>query len=205
MSTDPEVLNTVENDQIVLSEEVSFNLLAQEGSVDWFFCRHGITGETFVLATAGNEASVLHVTRMLKNEFSHRAKLAENWSLQPQKYAFYQGRYALIYKPFSYRTLADKLCMPPGTLPEFFNCAAKLCATLSMMHQSGLVHGDIKPANFFFTDEGDVRLGGFGLSTIHNDLLQQSSLPVSGGDTGLYVPGAYFSLNPSCRSSQRFV
>ena len=188
MSTDPEVLNTVENEQIVLSEEVSFNLLAQEGSVDWFFCRHGITGETFVLATAGNEASVFHVTRMLKNEFSHRAKLAENWSLQPQKYAFYQGRYALIYKSFSYRTLADKLCMPPGTLPEFFNCAVKLCATLSMMHQSGLVHGDIKPANFFFTDEGDVRLGGFGLSTIHNDLLQQSGLPVSGGTLAYMSP-----------------
>ena len=38
MSTNPEVLNTVENDQIDLSVEISFNLLAQEGNIDWFLC-----------------------------------------------------------------------------------------------------------------------------------------------------------------------
>src|SRR5690606_38750314 len=118
---------------------------------------------------------------LLKNEFSHRAKLSENWSIPPQRYTYYQGRYALVYRPFTYRTLADVLCMPPGTLSEFLSCAAKLCGTLSMVHQNGLVHGDIKPANFFFSDEGNVRLGGFGLSFVQNDLLQQPSLPVSGG------------------------
>ncbi len=195
MSTNPEVLNTVENDQIVLSEEISFNLLAQEGNIDWFLCQHATTGETFVLATAGNEESVFHVTRLLKNEYGLRAKLSESWSLQPQRFTLYQGRYALVYNPFNYNTLADRLCMPPGTVREFLSCAAKLCATLSMMHQHGLIHGDIKPANFFFTDEGEVRLGGFGLSSIQNDLLQQSSIPVSGGTL------AYMSPEHTYRSS----
>lgn len=195
MSTNPEVLNTVENDQIVLSEEISFNLLAQEGNIDWFLCQHATTGETFVLATAGNEESVFHVTRLLKNEYGLRAKLSESWALQPQRFTLYQGRYALVYNPFNYNTLADKLCMPPDTVREFLSCAAKLCATLSMMHQHGLIHGDIKPANFFFTDEGEVRLGGFGLSSIQNDLLQQSSIPVSGGTL------AYMSPEHTYRSS----
>ena len=197
MSTIPEVLNTTENAQIDLSEEISFNLLAQEGSIDWFFCHHGTTGETFVLATAGNEESIFHVTRLLKNEFSHRAKLSENWSIPPQRYTYYQGRYALVYRPFTYRTLADVLCMPPGTLSEFLSCAAKLCGTLSMVHQNGLVHGDIKPANFFFSDEGNVRLGGFGLSFVQNDLLQQPSLPVSGGTLAYMSPEhTYRSTHP---------
>ncbi len=195
MSTNPEVLNTVENDQIVLSEEISFNLLAQEGNIDWFLCQHATTGETFVLATAGNEESVFHVTRLLKNEYGLRAKLSESWALQPQRFTLYQGRYALVYNPFNYNTLADRLCMPPDTVREFLSCAAKLCATLSMMHQHGLIHGDIKPANFFFTDEGEVRLGGFGLSSIQNDLLQQSSIPVSGGTL------AYMSPEHTYRSS----
>ena len=195
MRTNPEVLNTAENDQLVLSEEVSFNLLAQEGNIDWFLCQHATTGETFVLATAGNEESLFHVTGLLKNEYGLRAKLSESWSLQPQRHTLYQGRYALVYHPFTYRTLADMLCMPPGTIPEFLSCAVKLSATLSMVHQHGLVHGDIKPANFFFNDEGDVRLGGFGLSLIQNDLLQQSSIPVSGGTL------AYMSPEHTYRSS----
>lgn len=119
MSTNPEVLNTVENDQIVLSEEISFNLLAQEGNIDWFLCQHATTGETFVLATAGNEESVFHVTRLLKNEYGLRAKLSESWALQPQRFTLYQGRYALVYNPFNYNTLADRLCMPPTLFGSF--------------------------------------------------------------------------------------
>lgn len=147
MSTNPEVLNTVESDQIVLSEEIRFNLLAQGGNIDWFFCQHATTGENFVLAIVGNEESVFHFTRLLKNEFGLRAKLSENWSLQPQRFTLYQGRYTLVYNPFT--ILADRLCMPPDSIPKFLSCATKLCGKLSMVHQHGLVHGDIKPANFF--------------------------------------------------------
>lgn len=195
MSTHPEELNTVENDRIVLSEEINFTLLAQEGSIDWLLCRHATTGETFVLATAANEESVFHVTQLLKNEYAHRGKLSDSWALKPQRHTLYQGRYALVYHSFNYRTLADVLCMPPGSIAEFLSCAVKLCGTLSMVHQHGLVHGDIKPSNFFYTEDGAIRLGGFGLSSVQNDLLQQPRLPVSGGTL------AYMSPEHTYRSS----
>ncbi|MEG3130986.1 AAA family ATPase [Pantoea cypripedii] len=188
MSTRPQASDAVENDEVTLPAEISFSTLAQEGNIDWLLCRHTLSGETFVLATPGNEESVFQVTQLLKNEYSLRTRLAENWSLKPQQQTHYQGRYALIYKPFNYRTLADVLCMPPGSITEFLSCAAMLCTTLSMMHQQGLVHGDIKPANFFYTDDSTVHLGGFGLSSVDNGILQQPRLSVAGGTLAYMSP-----------------
>ena len=188
MSTNPQALNATENDEIALSEDIVFSPLAQEGNIDWLQCHHATTGETFTLATAGNEASVFQVTQLLKNEYALRASLSERWALKPVGQTHYQGRYALIYKAFNYRTLADVLCLPPGTLPEFLHCAALLCSTLSQVHQQGLVHGDIKPANFFFSDPGHVCLAGFGLSSVQYGLPEQPRLPVAGGTLAYMSP-----------------
>lgn len=188
MSTNPQALETAETDRVALSDDISFTPLAQEGNVDWLLCRHGVTGETFVLATAGTEESIFQVTQLLKNEYALRARLSDHWALKPLSHTLYQGQYALIYRPFNYRTLADVLCTPPGTIPDFLASAAMLCSTLSLMHQQGLVHGDIKPANFFYADDGRILLGGFGLSSVDSDLLQQPRLPVAGGTLAYMSP-----------------
>ncbi|RRZ86797.1 AAA family ATPase [Erwinia sp. 198] len=185
---DPQELNAAESDEVMLSEDIVFSQLAQEGNIDWLLCRHATTGETFVLVTAASEEAVFHVTQLLKNEYALRARLAESWSLKPQRHTLFKGRYALIYRTFNYRTLADMLCMPPGGIPDFLGSAAMLCHTLGRMHQQGLVHGDIKPANFFYNDDGTVYLGGFGLSFIDNDLLQHPRLPVAGGTLAYMSP-----------------
>lgn len=197
MSTNPQALHSAENDEIALSEDILFSPLAQEGNIDWLLCRHTTSGDTFVLATAGNEASVFHVTQLLKNEYALRDRLAESWALKPQWHTHYQGRYALVYPAFDYRTLTDVLCMPPGPLSEFLKSAAMLCSTLSQLHQQGLVHGDIKPANFFLSDEDGVYLGGFGLSSLHNPLPEQQRLPVTGGTL------AYMSPEHTSRSAHQ--
>jgi len=188
MSSDPQDLNDPYSDERVLVEELTFSQLAQEGNIDWLLCRNGLNGESFVLATAGNQESIFQVTQLLKNEFALRTRLSESWAVKPHYHTHYQGRYALIYPAFNYRTLADLLCMPSASMLEFLNRAAQLCTTLSMMHQQGLVHGDIKPANFFLGEDGSVRLGGFGLSTIHHDLLHPPHLPVAGGTLAYMSP-----------------
>ena len=188
MSTNPQELNAAESDEVVLSEEITFRQLGQEGNIDWLLCRHVTTGETFVLATAANEESVFQVTQLLKNEYALRASLSESWALKPLQQTLFQGRYALIYKAFNYRTLADLLCMPISSIPEFLSSAAMLCNTLGRVHQQGLVHGDIKPANFFLNDDGTVHLGGFGLSSVLDDLLQPQRLPVAGGTLAYMSP-----------------
>ncbi|WP_380180989.1 ATP-binding protein [Kalamiella sp. sgz302252] len=188
MSTIPQALNAAEQDESVLSEEITFSPLAQEGHIDWLLGRHAISGETFVLATAGTEEAVFQATQRLKNEYALRAKLSESWALLPQRHTLYQGRYALIYKTFRHRTLADVLCLPPGSIAEFLSGAGMLCATLGRLHQQGLVHGDIKPANFFYTDDGAVRLGGFGLASIDRDLSAQAHMAVAGGTLAYMSP-----------------
>ena len=188
MNSVPQTFSSASDDEIILAEDMTFSPLAQESNIEWLLCRHASSGETFVLASASNEESISQVTQLLKNEFALRGRLSELWSLKPQKQTHYQGRYALIYRAFNYRTLADVLCMPPGGIVEFLNYAARLCTTLSLAHQQGLVHGDIKPANFFFSDDGAVRLGGFGLSAVHNDQLPQPRLPVAGGTLAYMSP-----------------
>lgn len=190
-------LHSADETDFAISDEIVFTPLAQEGSVYWFLCRHASSGEIFVLATAANEEALFQVTQRLKNEFSLRNTLSESWALKPLRQAFYQGRYSLIYSSFVYRTLADSLCVPPDTIRTFFNSAAMLCDALGKMHQQGLVHGDIKPSNFFFTDEGTVQLGGFGLASMERDLLQQALLPVSGGTL------AYMSPEHTSRTAHR--
>ena len=49
MSASPETFCSSHDDEIVLSEDVTFSPLAQEGNIDWLLGHHAISGETFVL------------------------------------------------------------------------------------------------------------------------------------------------------------
>ncbi|MEI2264949.1 AAA family ATPase [Erwinia sp. CGal63] len=187
MSTNPQALNRPEKEALILSEEVAFRLLAQEGNIDWLLCQNASSGETFVLAAAAEEA-VFQVTQLLKQEYSLRDRLSESWALKPWRHTLYQGRYALVYKPFSYHTLAERLSAAPGDIADFLSSAALLCITLSRLHQQGMVHGDIKPANFFYSDDGGVCLGGFGLTSMEKDSLTTPRMPVTAGTLAYMSP-----------------
>lgn len=58
MITTQQTFNSPDNDDFILSEEITVSPLAYEGNIDWLLCRNASSGDTFVMATAGNEASV---------------------------------------------------------------------------------------------------------------------------------------------------
>lgn len=47
---------------------------------------------------------------------------------------------------------------------EVFRFGAVLCDTLGFVHEKGIVHHDIKPANILFSLDGSIKLGDFGIA-----------------------------------------
>lgn len=197
MSTLPEAHPPFEPSALSLSDELIITALAQEGNSEWFLCRHPSSGEKCVLTTAASEAAQFQVSQLLKNEYLLRDNLSTQWALKPSAHTLYHGRYALIYPDFAYQTLADMMREQRPSLESFLHSAAMLAGTLGMMHQQGLIHGDIKPAHFFVSGEGGFRLGGFGLSCSASEVLLQTQLPASGGTL------AYMSPEHTTRTTQR--
>ena len=60
----------------------------------------------------------------------------------------------------------DRLLGQPMELSRFLRLAVSLAAALSKVHQQGLIHKDIKPANVLVnSDTGECWLTGFGLAS----------------------------------------
>jgi hypothetical protein len=69
-------------------------------------------------------------------------------------------------------SLAARLRAGPLPPREALARAAEIFATLAAVHASGIVHGDLKPANLLFRDAGDdaeLVLGDFGLAQLAGD------------------------------------
>ncbi|MCZ4061460.1 protein kinase [Pantoea sp. LMR881] len=171
-----------------LSDEVILTSLALEGGIAWSLCHSKTSGETFIIARAASDEAAFQVTQLLKNEFALRHQLADSWAIIPTGHTFYHGRYALIYPPFSFKTLTSLMRSPLPAITEFLSNAIKLCAPLSEMHLQGLIHGNIKPSNYFYDHDGAFRLSGFGLSSASAEALLHSRLPVSGGTLAYMSP-----------------
>jgi len=62
----------------------------------------------------------------------------------------------------------DKVLEKEGRLPwqEVLDIAIKICGPLRHVHDSGVIHRDIKPPNILRTQAGDVKLTDFGIARI---------------------------------------
>ena len=49
---------------------------------------------------------------------------------------------------------------------EAIHVGMDICSALALCHRKNIVHRDIKPENIFFNDDGDYKLGGFGIAKI---------------------------------------
>lgn len=177
-------------DIVTLTDDIIFTLLTQEGGIAWTLCQPLHSDSSFILASAavtGDEAAFQTMQR-LKNEFSLRDRLSRSWAIGPVSCTSYHGHYALVYTPFSFRTLAQVSPLRGRGMADFLSLAIRLCAPLRQMHALGMIHSDIKPGHFFIGPDGSYRLGGFGLATLIAEAASPGRPALPGGTLAYMSP-----------------
>ncbi|TCC63351.1 serine/threonine protein kinase [Kribbella pittospori] len=91
------------------------------------------------------------------------------------------GDHWIVLEPLSGRTMADALASD-GPLPiaDVRRIALHLADALGAVHQAGLVHSDVKPANVQLCDDGRIVLMDFGIATVVDDEQTLSSEAMAG-------------------------
>jgi PAS domain S-box-containing protein len=134
----------------------------REGDIALF--RGSGNGLAPVLLVAAEETSLGCVER-LEHEYALKAELDADWAARPVALTHYNDRMTLVLEDPGGAPL-DRLLGRPLDVPHFLRIAIPLAAALRQVHERGLIHKDIKPANILVdAASGGVWLTGFGIAS----------------------------------------
>ena len=101
----------------------------------------------------------------LTHEYELKDELDGAWAVRPLELVRDAGRTMLVLEDAGGEPL-DRLLGAPMEVGRFLRLAIAIAAALGKLHQRGLVHKDIKPANILVNGAtGEVRLTGFGIAS----------------------------------------
>src|SRR5262245_11087030 len=101
----------------------------------------------------------------LTHEYGLKDELDGAWAARPVELISDGGRTVLVLEDHGGEPL-ERLLGAPMEMEHFLRLAIAIAAAVGKVHQRGLVHKDIKPANILVDGAtGEVRLTGFGIAS----------------------------------------
>src|SRR6516165_7055098 len=155
----------------------SLNVAYSDGSSQVLWeDREGVFSRGWRLDDNGNRLAVLLVTPAadhpsrsrldrLTHEYELKDELDSAWAARPLALMRDAGRTVLVLDDLGGEPLV-RLLGSPLEMERFLTLAIGIAAALGKVHQRGLIHKDIKPANIVVDcADGHVRLTGFGIAS----------------------------------------
>ena len=143
-------------------------VLSEDGGL--VFCRGWRDGakrrrkDVLIVLPASAQSTTTTVDR-LAYEYSLKDELDGTWAVRPLELVRDRGRTILVLEDPGGELLGGLLGMPMD-VGRFLRIAVGIAAALGKVHQRGLIHKDIKPANILVnTTNDEVRLAGFGIAS----------------------------------------
>src|SRR6202140_3432463 len=117
-----------------------------------------------ILLVAAEETSFDCIER-LEHEYAIKAELDAGWAARPVALTHHNDRMTLVLEDPG-GAPADRLLGRPLEVSQFLRIAIPLVGALRHVHERGLIHKDIKPANILVDSaSGGVWLTGFGIAS----------------------------------------
>ena len=120
--------------------------------------------ESILLVSSTNEHGYPEAAKRLEHEYALKDDLDASWAAQPLAIIRDQDRVSLILKDPRGEPL-DRLVGKTLDVVGFLRVAIALAAACRQMHERGLLHKDIKPANVLVDAAGAAWLIGFGVAS----------------------------------------
>jgi PAS domain S-box-containing protein len=137
---------------------------------DRVFCRgwrdgaDGYRNAVLVVLPAAQHPTLDSLNR-LTHEYELKDDLDDAWAARPVALTRYNDRMTLVLTDPGGAPV-DRLLGRPLDVPHFLRIAIPLAEALGQVHERGLIHKDIKPANILVdTASGGVWLTGFGIAS----------------------------------------
>jgi PAS domain S-box-containing protein len=149
-------------------ERGTFQILSQDGDALLRRTRHhGYNGDSSLSITvlAASRRPASDDLNRLVHEYELAKYLDPSWAIRPLELVQEDGQTILILDDPGGDLLSQHLDVPMG-VERFLRLAIGVTSAVGKMHQQGLVHKDLKPANILVNNrDGEIRLTGFGIAS----------------------------------------